>query len=127
MNKIQIAFALFTLGVTSLPISSINTAAIAATEATISGSWSGPLLGYVWTFEFTRAGDSITGRYKTSKSNKWSDLDDVIYKNGVVQFSFESKPPSSFKLEMNASGKTMAGSAKFGELPLMPITLTRGS
>jgi hypothetical protein len=101
--------------------------AVAAPASPIAGAWQGPFLSTNFIFEFQQAGNGWTGRYRSDKSGKWADLQNVVVADGTIRFSFESQPPSSFELTVDKGGKALKGSAKFGPHAALPLTLTRAS
>jgi hypothetical protein len=105
----------------------ISTASVAAVApaSSIAGSWSGPMLGKNWTFEFSQNGENLTGRFKIDNASKWTDVQSITYVDGLVQLSVESLPPSSFQFKIDSAGKAMTGSVRFGEQGPFPLTLTR--
>ncbi len=100
-------------------------AAVAAPAPSIAGAWRGPFLSTNFMFEFSQAGDVWTGRYQSERSGRWVDIRDISFTDGTLSFSFQTQPPASFTLKMDAAGKALNGSAKFGELATLPLTLTR--
>lgn len=106
--------------------SPISTAA-AAPAPSIAGFWKGPWVGTNFVFEFRQAGNSWTGRYRSDKSGKWADLQNVSVSGDTVRFNFASTPPSALTLKIDSSGKVLKGSAKIGPHPPLPLTLSRAS
>jgi hypothetical protein len=105
------------------PISTVA----AAPAPTIAGSWKGPWVGTNFVFEFRQAGNGWTGRYRSDRSGKWGDLQNIIVSGDTVRFSFESTPPSRLTLKIDRAGKVLRGSAVFGPHPPLPLTLSRAS
>ena len=99
--------------------------AVAAPAPSFAGAWKGPFLSTQFIFEFKQAGTGWTGRYRSDKSGKWADLQNISVADGTLRFSFQSQPPSSFALKLDKSGKALNGTAKFGPHPPLPLTLTR--
>lgn len=98
--------------------------AAAASTSSIAGAWQGPFVGTTFIFEFTPKGNGWVGRYQDEKYGKWRDLQSVSFSDGVVRFSFESKPPSSFTFKLDAKAKALNGSVQFGTFKAIPLTLT---
>ncbi len=105
------------------PISTVA----AAPAPSIAGFWKGPWVGTNFVFEFRQAGNGWTGRYRSDKSGKWADLQNVSFSGDTVRFSFASTPPSSLTLKIDSAGKILTGSAKIGPHPPLPLTLSRAS
>jgi hypothetical protein len=127
MRVPSIAFTLAAATSTAAAICSPVSVALAAPAPTLAGSWKGPFLSTNFIFEFSQAGAGWTGRYRSDKSGKWVPLQNISVVDGVLRFSFESQPPSSFTFKMDPAGKALNGTAKFGPHPPLPLTLTRSS
>ena len=127
MRVPSIALTLAAATVTAAAICSPVSVALAAPAPSLAGSWKGPFLSTNFIFEFSQAGAAWTGRYRSDKSGKWVPLQNISVIDGVLRFSFESQPPSSFTLKMDRGGKALNGTAKFGPHPPLPLTLTRSS
>lgn len=89
------------------------------------GSWSGPFVGTTFIFEIQKNGTGWSGRYRSDKSSKWLDLQNVEVLNDTLKFSFVSQPPSSFKMKLDPSGAMLIGTATFGPHEPLPLTLKR--
>lgn len=122
-----LAAASFTAAAICSPVSVVLAAPAPAPAPSLAGSWKGPFLSTNFIFEFSQAGTGWTGRYRSDKSGKWVPLQNVSVVDGVLRFSFESQPPSSFTLKLDGAGKALNGTAKFGPHPPLPLTLTRSS
>ena len=122
-----LVFGLTAAAFVSTAICSPVSVALAAPAPSIVGSWKGPFLGTNFTFEFRQAGNGWTGRYQSEKYGRWADLQDISFADGTLRFSFASQPPSTFTLKLDAAGKALSGSAKFGPHPPLPMTLARAS
>ena len=127
MRVLRIGFGLAAAVGAATVIGSPIAVAVAAPARSIAGSWKGPFLGTNFIFEFKQSATGWTGRYQSEKYGKWADLKDVSFTNGALRFSFASQPPASFDLKVDAAGKALKGSAKFGPHPAMPLTLARVS
>lgn len=127
MRVLRIACRLAAVAVASTAICNPISIAVAAPAPSIAGSWKGPFLSTNFIFEFKQTGNGWTGRYHSEKSGKWADLQNVIFTDGTLRFSFKSQPPSTFTLKIDAEGKALNGSASFGPYPALPLTLTRAS
>lgn len=103
----------------------------AAQRSAIAGNWSGQFLGSAFTFEFRQVGPNWTGRYHSTKSGKWNNLNNVKVTGGNVRFEFSSQP--RIVVSLKASGANMltgAGQAlSSGNAgpPPIPLTLTRSA
>lgn len=126
MRLLRVAFKLGAAVAASTAMLSPAAIAVAAPAPSIAGSWKGPFLSTNFTFEFKPAGAGWTGRYQSEKYGKWVDLQNVSFTDGALRFSFPSQPPSSFTLKIDATGKALNGTGKFGDMPL-PLALTRAS
>lgn len=127
MRVFKVAVHLAAAAMTFTTVSGFVPAAAAAPAPSLAGAWQGPFLGTNFTFEFRQSGTGWAGRYQSDKSHKWADLQNVTVAGGVVRFSFESQPPSSFTLTIDPAGKALNGSATFGPHAALPLTLTRAS
>lgn len=101
--------------------------AVAAPASAIAGTWKGPYLSTVFTFEFTQTADGWTGRYQSEKYPRWVNLQNVRVADGIVRFDFPSTPRAPFTLKIDAAGKSLSGSGKFGPDMERPVTLARAS
>lgn len=126
MRSSSVAFRLGTAAIASMAICSPISIAIAAPSSSIAGSWKGPFLSTNFIFDFTQTANGWTGRYQSEKYGKWVDLQGVSFANGTLRFNFPSKPPAAFTLKIDAAGKALSGSGKFGTLAV-PLTLSRAS
>ncbi|HEX8579514.1 MAG TPA: hypothetical protein VF655_07950 [Allosphingosinicella sp.] len=113
-RALKIALRIATCAIASAAICT-SVPAAAAPAPSIAGSWQGPLFGTVFTFEFTQSATGWTGRYQSEKYGKWADLQKVSFADDVVRFSFDSKPPLSFELKIDAQGKTLNGTTMFAQ------------
>lgn len=127
MRVLTAAFRFAAAAAAATAVCSPVSTAVAAPASSLAGSWEGPFLSTKFTFEFTQAGDGWTGRYRSDKFGKWTNLHDVSFTDGVLRFSFKSQPPSKFMFKVDPSGKALNGSAQFGPHPALPLTLTRTS
>ena len=127
MRVLTMGFKLAAAAVAATAVSGPISIAVAAPAPSIAGSWKGPFLSTNFIFEFKQAGNGWTGRYQSEKYGKWVDLQNVSFAEGTVRFTFESTPPSTFTLKIDAAGKALSGSARFGEHAAMPLTLNRAS
>ena len=127
MRVTRVAFKLAVAVAAATAVCSPASVAVAAPAPSIAGSWKGPFLSTNFIFEFKQAGNGWTGRYQSEKYGKWADLQNVSFSEGTLRFSFESQPPSSFELKIDAAGKALNGSARFGPHAALPLTLTRAS
>ncbi len=126
MRVCRVALRLAAVAATAAAICGPASVAIAAPAPSVAGAWKGPFLSTQFVFELRQEGTGWAGRYRSDKSGKWADLQNVSVADGVVRFSFESQPPSSFTLKIDPAGKALNGTAKFGPHPPLPLTLTRG-
>lgn len=127
MRVRMIALKLAAAAIASTAVCAPISIAAAAPAPSIAGSWKGPFLTSNFIFEFRQAGNGWTGRYQSEKFGKWVDLQNISFTDGTLRFSFNSQPPSTFTLKIDATGKTLSGSASFGPNPPLPLTLTRAS
>jgi hypothetical protein len=127
MRVLSVALRLGTVAIASTTMFSPVSIAIAAPAPSIAGSWKGPFLSTNFTFEFTPSGNGWAGRYQSEKYGKWVALQNVSFTGGALSFSFPSKPPSTFTLKIDAAGKALSGSGKFGPDLTVPLALTRVS
>lgn len=127
MRLLSMAFRLGSAVIVSTAVCAPVSIAIAAPAPSIAGSWKGPFLSTNFTFEFTQTGNGWTGRYQSEKFRKWVDLQDVSFADGTLRFKFPSKPPSTVTLKIDAAGKALSGSGKFGPSLDLPMTLARAS
>jgi hypothetical protein len=119
----RLAIAAVVSTVVSAPIST----AVAAPAPSIAGSWKGPWVGTNFLFEFRQAGNGWAGRYRSDRSGKWADLQNVTFSGDTVRFGFQSTPPSILTLKIDRAGKVLKGSARIGPHPPLPLTLSRAS
>ncbi|WP_125471467.1 MULTISPECIES: hypothetical protein [unclassified Sphingomonas] len=101
--------------------------AVAQTSPSPAGTWRGGFIGSDFTFELKQSASGWTGRYTSAKAGKWADLQAVSVVANEVRFKFESQPPSAFVLTLDPTGRTLTGTATFGDHPPLPLTLTRAS
>ncbi|WP_447414897.1 hypothetical protein, partial [Clostridium perfringens] len=101
--------------------------AVAQTKKTTTGMRRGGIIGTEFTFELKQYASGWTGRYTSAKAGKWADLQAVSVVANEVRFKFESQPPSAFVLTLDPTGRTLTGTATFGDHPPLPLTLTRAS
>ena len=127
MRVLKVAFKLAVATVAATAMCSPISVAVAAPAQSIAGSWKGPFVGTIFTFEFSQSGDGWTGRYQSEKYGKWTNIHDISFADGTVRFSFKSQPPSTFTLKLDAEGKVLNGSAQIGQFPTIPLNLTRAS
>ncbi len=127
MRKLGWALRVAALGMTVAALCAPVSIAVAEAVTPVAGVWKGPFIGSNFTFEFKQENGAWTGRYQSEKSNKWAQLRNVTVIDGTVRFKFESQPPSAFTLKVDKTGKTLNGSATFGEHAALPLTLTRAS
>lgn len=127
MRVITVAFRLATAAVASTAICSPISAAVAAPAPSVAGTWKGPFLGYIFTFEFKQAAKGWTGRYQSDKANKWVELQNLEVVDGTIRFTVVSQPPSAYTLKVDAMGKALTGSAQIGKFPALPLNLARVS
>lgn len=125
MRTLSMAFRFWVMAIAVTGIGNSQSTAVAAPATSIEGSWHGPFLGYTFTFEFNKVGDSWTGRLKSDKSRTWDDLQGVTFKDNTVRFEVVSEPPSAYTLRMDSAGKTLIGAAQIGQHRPLPLTLTR--
>lgn len=95
--------------------------------SSVAGKWAGPFLGTNFVFELEQTADGWSGRYMSDKSGKWAPLQDISVEDGVIRFSFESQPPSSFAMKLDQGRNALTGMATFGPNPPLPLTLNRAS
>ncbi len=127
MRVLKVAFKLAVATVAAAAMCSPMSAAVATPARSIAGSWKGPFLGTIFTFEFNQSGDGWTGRWQSERYGKWVDLHDLSFTDGTVSFSFKSQPPSTYTLKLDAEGKALNGSVQIGAHPPLPLTLIRSS
>lgn len=113
--------------IATLPNTAQTAIAAPASAPSIVGTWQGPFLGYTFTFEFTQAGNGWTGRYKSDKNNKWSDLREITVTDDTLRFTLKSQPPSVYTFKIDAAGKMLNGSVQIGQFPTALLNLTRTS
>lgn len=123
----RFALRMVTLSLTTMAALGPVSIAVANPAPSVAGTWQGAFLGTNFTFEFSRTASGWTGRYRSDKSGKWADLQAVAVTEATVRFAFQSQPPSTFTLMLDAAGQTLTGDAKFGEHAVLPLALTRAS
>lgn len=93
----------------------------------VEGSWTGPFAQADWTFEFTRQDGGWSGRYMSSKYNKWHDLHSVTVSGNSVTFEIKSEPVLRFDLEIDSSGQGISGTMSVGSGLTRPFSAVRRS
>ena len=111
--------------ISALPGVTPPVAAAPVTASSAAGTWTGPFLGYTFTFEFAKSDKGWTGRYRSTKGNKWADVQNLEVVGSTVRFNVVSQPPSLYTLTLDQTGRTLAGSVQIGKFPAMPLNLTR--
>ena len=89
------------------PASSVVAKGKAAAD--VAGTWVGSFVATEWTFEFTRNGDSWSGRYMSAKTRKWEPMQSLAVSGRTVRFGVNAKPPVTFNLTVDPTNKTLAG------------------
>lgn len=107
----------------SLPSASV--AAQGRAASLVEGSWTGQFAQADWTFEFTREGNAWSGRYMSSRHNRWHALQSLIVSRNAVRFSIRSEPLVSFDLEVDASNNRLSGDVTIGEGVNIPFSAER--
>jgi hypothetical protein len=86
----------------------------------IVGSWKWSFISSHFVFEFKRAGNGWTRRYRSDSFDGWIGLQNVGFSDNIVRFSFKPKP-SSFTVQIASAGKALKRSVKAG--PHLPLPL----
>ncbi|HEX8308618.1 MAG TPA: hypothetical protein VF645_09400 [Allosphingosinicella sp.] len=89
------------------PASSVAAKGNAAAD--VAGTWSGSFVATEWTFEFTRQGNTWSGRYMSAKTRKWEPMQSLAVSGRNVRFSINAKPPVAFNLTVDPTNKVLAG------------------
>lgn len=101
--------------------------AMAETPASpgIVGAWKAPFGESIWTFEFKQENGVWSGRYMSSKAQKWHDLLAVRVEGDRVRFGVEATPTLDFDLRL--SGNALKGELAFGNGRSVPFIAERAS
>lgn len=123
VSRIAPAAAIFLVPCLVAPAASSSAIAQTPVASGVEGSWTGPFAQADWTFEFTRRDGGWSGRYMSSKNNKWDDLHLLTVSGNSVTFEIRSEPVLRFKLETDTAGQGLSGTLNiFGRtLPFSAI------
>lgn len=91
----------------------------------VDGMWVGPFLKADWTIDFKNEKGVWSGRYMSSKYNKWHNLENVVVKGRSVSFNIVSTPQLNFSLALDETGKVLSGSAVLPTGSSIPFTAVR--
>lgn len=75
----------------------------------VAGTWAGTFVQTEWTFEFTREGNTWSGRYMSARTRKWLPMQALAVSGRTVRFSMDAKPPVTFSLKVDSTNKILAG------------------
>ncbi|MET1112923.1 MAG: hypothetical protein ABWX67_15510 [Allosphingosinicella sp.] len=92
----------------------------------VAGTWAGSFVQTEWTFEFKRAGSTWSGRYMSAREKKWQPMQSLVVSGRTVRFGIDAKPPVTFNLKVDATGKSLAGDVNVFNRNL-PFSATRRS
>lgn len=127
VSRIAPAAAIVLVSCLVAPAASSSAVAQTPVASRVEGSWTGPFAQADWTFEFTRQDGGWSGRYMSSKYNKWHDLRSVTVSGNTVTFEIVSKPVLRFDLEVVSSGKDLSGTMSIGGGMTRPFSAVRRS
>jgi opacity protein-like surface antigen len=104
-----------------------STSAAADTPEQIigSGAWKGSFGRREWKFEFLHQNSGWSGRYGLSDGRGWKAMTDLRVSGRSVSFGFVSRPKVRFALELDASGRNLAGTATVADLATLPFSAAR--
>ena len=91
----------------------------------IAGAWRAPFGTGTWTFEFKQENGVWSGRYMSSKYQKWHDLLAVKVEGDRVRFAVEATPSLDFDLKLD--GNALNGDLTFGKSRKVPFVAERVS
>jgi hypothetical protein len=131
MLVILIAAALAAAPSAAATIESSTSVAADTPEQVIgSGAWRGSFGQREWTFEFLHQNGGWSGRGGLSEERERKaitdlKISDLRVSGRSVSFSLASRPKVSFALELDASGRNLAGTATVADLATVPFSATR--
>lgn len=126
-----IAAALAAAPIAAATIESSTSVAADTPEQIIgSGAWRGSFGQREWTFEFFHQNGGWSGRGGVGAEGERRAVEDLriadlTVSGRSVSFSLASRPRVSFALELDASGRNLAGTATVADLATMPFSATR--
>lgn len=99
----------------------------AAPTNVVAGEWIGKFGTSDWTFAFKNESGVWSGRYMSSKSNKWHELQNLRIADRSVSFSVVSTPQLQFALSVDDTNRRLAGNVTIPSGMAMPFLATRKS
>lgn len=108
----------------AVPVSSV--AAQGKVAGDVAGTWAGSFAQTEWTFELKRGGNAWSGRYMSARDKKWQPMQSLVVSGRTVRFGIDAKPPVTFNLKVDATGKILAGDVNFFSRKL-PFSAARRS
>lgn len=110
---------------TALFLPATAVAAQTSSVSAVDGTWVGEFAQASWTLEFRYTDKGWTGRYMSSKYNKWHDLQSLVISDNSVRFNIKAQPSVTFTLALDSSNKSLSGDVAIGNGATVPFSASR--